>query len=131
MATLGEHIILPFSRDSTSSTAIRSLGREPSLGVFLAAHMTVGMFHVDAVGYTNYQVSFVKRLVGPTHDVGSVDPITRLKAVAVILDFHYGLLLTEYVIQNKKHRLGVTMQPRIITVVQSPIKQLVGPSGRP
>ena len=55
-----------------------------------------------AVGYTNYQVSFVKRLVGSTQGVGSVDFIARLKAVAVNLDFHYGLLHMEYAIQHSK-----------------------------
>ena len=69
----------------------------------------------------------MKRLVGPTQGVGSVDPVTRLKAVAVNLDFHYGLPLTEYAIQHSKQWLGVTMQPRIITVVPSPVKQLVSP----
>ena len=72
VATLGEHIVLPFSRDNVATTAIRSLGRDPFSWKFVAKHMTVGIFHVDAVGYTNYPVSFVKRLVGPTQGVGGV-----------------------------------------------------------
>ena len=75
------------------------------------------------MGYTNYRVSFVKRLVGPAHGVGGVDPITRLKAVAVNLNFQYGLLLTEYAIEHR-----VQMQPRIINVIPSPVKQLVSPA---
>ena len=42
MATLGEHIVLSFSRDSVATTAIRSLGRDPFSWRLVAAHMTVG-----------------------------------------------------------------------------------------
>jgi hypothetical protein len=87
--------------------------------------MSVGIFHVDAVGYTNYQVSFVKRLVVPTQ---GVDPITLLKAVAVNLDFQYGLLLTEHAIERSQQWLGFRMQPRIINIAPSPVKSLVSPA---
>ena len=125
VATLGEHIVLPFARGSGTSTAIRSLGKAPFSWKFVAEHMSVGIFHVDAVGYTNYQVSFVKRLVGPTQ---GVDPITLLKAAAVNLDFQYGLLLTELAIERSQQLMGIRMQPRIINVAPSPIKSLVSPA---
>ena len=103
VATLGEHIVFPFSRGNVATTAIRSLGRDPFSWKFVAEHMTVGIFHVDSVGYTNHQVSFVKRLVGPTQVFGGgVDPITQLKAVAVNLDYQYGLLLTEHAIEHAR-----------------------------
>jgi hypothetical protein len=65
----------------------------------------------------------VKRIVGPASSLGSSDPIIRLVGVEVYLDHRYGLLLSEFAHQISFAWLGVAMQPRIIAVVPSPVKQ--------
>jgi hypothetical protein len=122
----GEMVVLPFTRDCVSSSVLRALGEAPLSWQFILANMTVGVFKVESVasmGRGTYTVSYVRRLAGPTLSVGETDPIRSMLKVEVYLDHRYGLRLTELAIRTSPEWLGVQMQPRVINVVASPVKQ--------
>jgi hypothetical protein len=120
---LADMVVLPFTRDNKSSAVLRSLGNDPFSWKFLMENMTIGVFQVEKVSCGSYTVSFVKRIVGPASSGGSSDPISRLVGVEVNLDHRYGLLLSEFAVQTSLAWLGKEIQPRMINVVPSPVKQ--------
>ena len=75
------------------------------------------------MGRGTYTVSYVRRLAGPTLCFGEQDPIRSMMKVEVYMDHRYGVRLTEHAIRTSPEWLGLQMQPQVINVVASPVKQ--------
>jgi hypothetical protein len=119
---LGDTVVIPFIRDNVAAAALQSLGSAPFTWDFVLVNMTIGIFEVKRVGLGSYTVSLIKRLVGPSIGAGCMDPIQSLAKAEVFLDYKYGLLLTEWAIQNSLDWLQRTISPRVIASVPSPVK---------